>query len=87
MFQTSFVSEVNEWKQESQSRYLIIEERVENLKHLSKEGGAIEGRINLTLIETNILDCENSTQCHGHQACLDSRRESGRMLCEPVCER
>ena len=66
-----------------------LQSRVQTLEQalLSGEGGAIEEQIVLTLVKKGVIDCENSTQCDDDKACLDSRKERGRMLCEPVCER
>ena len=65
-----------------QSRVGILEQAL-----LSGEGGAIEEQIVLTLVKKGVIDCENSTQCDDDKACMDSMKERGRMLCEPVCER
>ena len=54
---------------------------------LSGEGGQLEDQITLVLVKKGIIDCENNTQCDDDKACLDSYKEPGRMLCEPVCER
>ena len=66
-----------------------LQSRVQTLEQalLSGEGGAIEEQITLTLVKKGVIDCENDTQCDDDKACLDSLKEPGRMLCEPVCER
>lgn len=63
--------------------------RVDTLEQnlLSGEGGPLEDQITLVLVKKGIIDCENDTQCDTDKACLDSYKEPGRMLCEPVCER
>ena len=68
--------------EDMQSRVGILEQAL-----LSGEGGAIEEQIVLTLVKKGVIDCENSTQCDDDKACMDSLKERGRMLCEPVCER
>jgi hypothetical protein len=50
-------------------------------------GGGLEDQITLVLVKKGIIDCENDTQCDSDKACLDSNKERGRQLCEPVCER
>ena len=54
---------------------------------LSGEGGPLEDQITLVLVKKGVIDCENVTQCDDDKACMNSLKEAGRMLCEPVCER
>ena len=49
--------------------------------------GCLEDQIVLSMVKKSVIDCESSTQCDDDKACMDSMRERGRMLCEPVCER
>ena len=58
-----------------------------DLKSMSGEGGEIAKQIDFTLVKKGVIDCENSTQCDDDKACMDSMKERGKMLCEPVCER
>ena len=61
--------------------------RQNTLEQVLLSGEGVEDQITLVLIKKGIIDCENSTQCDDDRACLDSYKEPGRMLCEPVCER
>lgn len=66
-----------------------LSSRVKTLEQavLSGEGGALEDQITLVLVKKGIIDCENDTQCDDDKACMESYKEPGRVLCEPVCER
>ena len=58
-----------------------------DLNSMLGEGGEIAKQIDFTLVKKGVIDCENSTQCDDDKACMDSMKERGKMLCEPVCER
>ena len=74
------ISQLNSSINELKVRQTTLEQAL-----LSGEG--VEDQITLVLVKKGIIDCENNTQCDGDKACLDSYKEPGRMLCEPVCER